>query len=212
MKIHTSGKTILANGIVHARIALPEGMDVILHVTRVLPDVLIFDGPLSTASTAVTPITTSSGNPKMPDDDVPPAPPLPSPLPPHAFARVRPNTWLTAVSEPTAPRPDWNERGHTTLYISAWFADVPLEVLSGREREFRSFVGKVIFGPSEGAVAGVQGVAAAGARVEGFPIGEDKDEGDNDDESAGHGDEDGGLVLTGLPFQGTVRIGRKGLR
>ncbi|KAI0249311.1 hypothetical protein BJV78DRAFT_1228678 [Lactifluus subvellereus] len=44
MKIHASGTTILANGAVHARIAIPEGIDVTLYVRWVLPDVLIFDG------------------------------------------------------------------------------------------------------------------------------------------------------------------------
>jgi hypothetical protein len=213
MKIHASGTTILGNGVVRARVALPEGVDMNLFVSRVLPDVLIFDGPLPTASTLAPTITTSKGsNPKMlddnDDDDAPPAPPLPSPLPRHAFARVRPNTWLTAVGVPTAPRRDWNERGRTTLYLTAWFADVPLEVLPGREREFRSFIGKVIFGPGGGAVAGVQGVAAVGVRVEGLPTGEGESGGD---EAAGRGIY-GELVLTGLPFQGSVRVGRNGRR
>ena len=125
------------------------------------------------------------------------------------------------MSAPTAPRRDWNEQGSTTLRITAWFSDVPLEVLPGREREFRSFVGKVIFGPEEGAVAGVQGVAAVGVRVDGLSIGQKSNaDGDRDgDGGLGVGgkveDEDEGvnrtgIVLTGLPFQGSVRVGRKG--
>lgn len=209
MKISASGTTILASGVVHARIALPEGMDVTLLIDRILPDVLIFDGPLPSASSTVSPLlttrttisskTTTKNNDD--DEDVPPAPPLPSPLPQRAFARVRPDTWLSARSSPTAPRRDWNEWGNTTLRVSAWFADVPLEVLPGREREFRSFVSKVIFGPSEGAVAGVQGIAAVCVQVDGLSIGQ-PEEGDG---AAGSGD----MVLMGLPLQGSVRIGRK---
>jgi len=222
MKIRASGAAVVASGIVHGRIALPEGMDVTLIINRILPDVLIFDGPVSMASptahppsmirtTRVTKSMTKKGRGGDDDDDVPPAPPLPSPLPPRAFARVRPSTWLPTVSAPTSPRRDWNERGNTTLLVSAWFVDVPLEVLPGREREFRNFVTKVIFGPSEGAVAGMQGVAAVCVRVDGLPIGQ-PEEGDGD----GDGDSDGevevgggGMVLMGLPFHGSVRIGRK---
>ena len=36
----------------------------------------------------------------------------------------------------------------TALRPPAWLADVSLEVLPGREREFRIFVGKVNIGPS----------------------------------------------------------------
>jgi hypothetical protein len=219
MKIHTSGTTIVANGIVHGRIALPEGMDVTLFINRILPDALIFDGPLDTASLPAHPHATTRTT-TIPtkhkdkhghgggddNDDVPPAPPLPSPLPPRAFARVRPDTWLPAISTPTKPRREWNERGSTTLLVSAWFADVPLEVLPGRDREFRSFVTKVIFGPSEGAVAGVQGVAAVTVQVDGLPIGQPED-GEGDGEVGKGG---GGMVLMGLPFQGSVRVGRKG--
>ncbi|KAH9974491.1 hypothetical protein BGW80DRAFT_1559977 [Lactifluus volemus] len=224
MKIHASGTTILANGIVHARLAFPKGMEVMVHVNRVLPDVLVFDGPLPTVSTAEPTVTTSSmtehdsfemsskgdDDDDDDDDDVPPARPLPSPLPPHAFARIRPHTWATAMSSPTEPRRDWNEHGHTTLHISAWFSDVPLEVLPGRDREFRSFVGKVIFGRGDGAVAGVQGVAAVGVRVEGLSIGDDEAQIIGGDGAAKR-NVGGGLVLTDLPFQGSVRVGRKGL-
>jgi hypothetical protein len=207
MKVHPSGTTILASGVVHARLALPEGMDITLFLSRVLPDALIFDGPLPVEPEPASrfprrPLRPhpNRDDPDDPDDDAPPpAPPLPSPLPPHAFARVRPSDWLAALTAPTEPRPDWGEHGITTLLVSARFVDVPLEVLPGREREFRTFVAKVIWGAGEGAVAGVQGVVAVGVRVEGLPIDlRDGDEGDG-----------GGMVLTGLPFQGTVTIGKK---
>jgi hypothetical protein len=67
-----------------------------------------------------------------------------------------------------------------THRLSAWFAEVPLEVLPGHESEFRSLV---IFGRGEDGVAGVRCVAVVGVRVEGLPIGE----GDGDDEGTGHG-------------------------
>jgi hypothetical protein len=51
MKVHFSGTTILASGIVHARLALPEGMDITIAPSRVLPDTLIFDGQPDPAST-----------------------------------------------------------------------------------------------------------------------------------------------------------------
>ncbi|KAI0251492.1 hypothetical protein BJV78DRAFT_1154298 [Lactifluus subvellereus] len=71
--------------------------------------------------------------------------------------------------------------------------------------------GKVVFGRGSGAVAGVRGVAAVGVRVEGLPIGEGEGgDDDGDDEGTGRG-VDGGLVLTGLPSQWSVRVGRKGL-
>ena len=217
MKIRPSGTTILANGVVKARIALPEGMDATLDINRILPDALIFDGALPTGTPQESPVSstpTKTMTGADDDDDVPPAPPLPSPLPPRAFARVRPASWLSAVTMRTPPRRDWNERGNTTLLLSAWFVDVPLEVLPGRERQFRSFVGKVIFHPRDGALAGVRGVAAVNARIDGLMLEKDQDR----RETVGDGDEAeeidsvrkrGGLVLEGLPFQGSVRVGRK---
>ena len=206
MKVHPSGTTILANGIVHARLALPEGMDVTISPSRVLPDTLIFDGQPDSTSMFPPPQLLLNAHRDDPDDggddDVPPPAPLPNPLPPRAFARVRPSGWLAALSAPTAPRRDWGEHGSTTLLVSAPFTNVPLEVLPGREREFRNFVAKVIWGAGGGAVAGVQGVAAVSVRVEGLPI--DPDEGDGDDGGLG-----GAMVLRGLPFQGSVRIGKK---
>lgn len=230
MKIRASGTTILASGTVHARIALPEGMDLTLLINHLHPDALIYDGPLSTTASLPLTRTTSIAARDMTnhhpvvaavgddEDDVPPAPPLPSPLPPRAFARVRPNAWLHTMSAPTSPRRDWNERGNTTLSITAWFSDVPFEVLPGREREFRNFVAKVIFGPGDGAVAGIDGVAAVGVRIDGLSIGQEPDGDGNGDGVVAGGrraedkDASGGIVLTGLPFQGSVRVGRKGTR
>ena len=54
---------------------------------------------------------------------------------------------------------------------------------------------KVIFG-TQGALAGVQGVAAVAVRVNGLPF------------ANGH---DGEMELTGLPFEGSVRIGKKSM-
>ena len=234
MKIRASGTTILASGTVHARIALPEGMDVTVLINRLHPDTLIYDGPLSitaspspasltvTRATSITAQDITKHHPAVAgadgdeDHDVPPAPPLPSPLPPRAFARVRPTTWLPTMSAPTSPRRDWNERGNTTLSITAWFSDVPFEVLPGRDREFRNFVAKVIFGPGDGAVAGIDGVAAVGVRVDGLSIGQEPaDDGDGIVPGGRRQaeDEDGsgaGMVLKGLPFQGSVKVGRKG--
>ncbi len=55
------------------------------------------------------------------------------------------------------------------------------------------FLSQVIFG-SQGAMAGVQGVAAVSVRVEGLPFGDERD---------------GEMELDGLPFQGNVRIGKR---
>jgi hypothetical protein len=202
MKVHLSGTTILASGIVHARLALPEGMDITIAPSRVLPDTLIFDGQPDPASTfppqpPLRLLNTDRNNnydEEDGEDDAPSPAPLPDPLPPRAFARVRPSGWLAAMTAPTAPRSDWGEHGSTTLSVSAGFADVPLEMLPGREREFRSFVAKVIWGAGGGADAGVQGDVAVSVRVEGLPI---------------EGGDGGAMVLTGLPFQGSVRIGKK---
>ena len=80
-----------------------------------------------------------------------------------------------------------------TVAVEARIEDVPLEVLPGREREFSDFMAKVIFG-SQGALAGVQGVAAVAVRVEGLPFASRRDP---------------EVELTGLPFQGSVRIGKE---
>ena len=70
----------------------------------------------------------------------PPPPSLPTPLPPRAFAHIRPDDWLVANCTPVVG--DDPEEG-TVVDVEAKISDVPLEVLPGREKEFRGFVSKV---------------------------------------------------------------------
>ncbi|KAI0356755.1 hypothetical protein OH77DRAFT_1422952 [Trametes cingulata] len=186
MKIKPVGTGMVASGTVHALVVLPRGIEVGVNASRVFPDVLVFDGavpgPSTNDSEAEPAWSREYGTP-------PPSQPLPDPLPPRAFAHIRPDDWLPADCEP-AQSP---EGAGSTVAVSAHIVDVPLEVLAGREREFSNFVSKVIFG-TQGALAGVQGVAAVAARVNGLPF------------ANGH---DGEMELTGLPFQGSVRIGKK---
>jgi hypothetical protein len=82
-------------------------------------------------------------------------------------------------------------------------------VLPGRDREFRSLSVKFIFGRGDGAVAGMQGVAAVGVRVEGLSIGDDEAQivGGLGGDGAAKENVGGGLALTDLRFQGSVREG-----
>jgi hypothetical protein len=132
-----------------------------------------------------------------------PKPPLPTPLPPRAFARIRPEDWLDASS---VPLPDIIDSAAASdepvppaayqYLVSSRFADIPLEVLPGREELLRKFVTKVVFG-GQGAVAGVKGVAGVAAVVEGVKLG-------------GDGDEETEVELRDIPVQGMFRVGKKG--
>ena len=117
------GTPFLASGTVAARVVLPKGIDIDLNVSRLLPDVLIFDG-------------------EVPDSDpgtVPPPTPLPDPLPEHAFGHIRPDEWLPASCKTEIP----GEGEGSVFAVTANIVDVPLEVLPGREKEFSDFVSKV---------------------------------------------------------------------
>ncbi|KAF8868634.1 hypothetical protein BD779DRAFT_1593762 [Infundibulicybe gibba] len=160
------GTTFLASGTIFARVVLPPGIELNLNVSRVFPDVLVFDGE------------PSSG--------------LPDPLPERAFGHIKPDDWLDAVSVVGEP-----EEGQGTVYdVTAEVVDIPLEVLPGRHQEFRTFVSKVIFG-SGGAVAGILGTAGVAVSIDGLPL-----EGPVDSR---------GMELTGLPFRGNVRVGKRDL-
>ncbi|KAK7042569.1 hypothetical protein R3P38DRAFT_2891252 [Favolaschia claudopus] len=185
MVIKPHASSFVASGTVFARVVLPLGMDVSLHVGRVLPDVLVFDGEVpSIVDFPKTP------NPRHDDPTPAPPPPFPDPLPEHAFGHIRPDDWLVSQSTPVP-----SEDGEGAAFaVTAKIVDVPLEVLPGRQKEFRNFVSKVIFG-SDGAVAGIMGVAGVAVDVVGLPI----------------PTENGEMELHGLPFQGKVPVGKKSL-
>ncbi|KAI0672036.1 hypothetical protein C8Q78DRAFT_971601 [Trametes maxima] len=185
MKIKPVGTSMVASGTVHALVVLPQGIEVGINASRVFPDVLVYDGPVPT------PGDNESTETTMWMQGPPPTQPLPDPSPPRAFAHIVPEDWLPADCVPA----EGPEGSGSTVAVTARIDDVPLKVLPGREREFSDFVSKVVFG-SNGAVAGVQGVAAVAVRINGLPF------------ANGH---DGEMELTGLPFQGSVRIGKKGV-
>lgn len=141
MKIRAMGTVFLASGIIQGRIVLPKGMNISLNVSYVFPDVLVFDGEVPSVPEPdyVEAQYMEHKGHHGPAPDLPEEPPLPDPLPDRAFAHIRPDDWLPAVSVPTEP-----EDGVGAVYaISAKVVDVPLEVLPGRQKEFSNFVGKV---------------------------------------------------------------------
>ena len=140
-------------------------------------------------------------------------PPLPDPIPERAFARIRPDTWLAAHTTPDTPSGDEGEEGWIIINVdegeeeNGWSAtitsrvhDVPLQVLPGREAQFRNFVSKVLLSKG-GALAGVKGTSAVRAAIPGLLSGKDDEDGENGSR----------LELRGLPFEGVVRIGKKGI-
>ncbi|TFY59234.1 hypothetical protein EVJ58_g5905 [Rhodofomes roseus] len=194
MKVKPVGQGMVASGIVHARVVLPPGIEVGVDVVRVFPDLLVYDGevPESTAHERLEPEFKVFNFPLDDSDrDVPPQPPLPDPLPERAFAHIRPDDWLPALSVQGEQGPGEG----TVVNVTASIVEVPLEVLPGREREFSNFVSKVVFG-TQGALAGLQGEAAVAVHVDGLPF---------------ENGRDGEMQLTGLPFKGNVRIGKRSM-
>ncbi|CCM06180.1 uncharacterized protein FIBRA_08422 [Fibroporia radiculosa] len=193
MRIKPVGAGMVASGTILARVVLPRGIEVNVDVLRVLPDVIVYDGPVPAENEPqAVPVSHSRAVDGLDDgEDVPPAPPLPDPLPARAFAHIRPEDWLLAESKPA------ESEGGDGSAVEVWanIEDVPLDVLPGREREFSNFVTKVIFG-TQGALAGVEGVAAVAVHVQGLPF-----------ENGRNGE----MELTGLPFQGSVRVGKKSM-
>ncbi|KAF9531125.1 hypothetical protein CPB83DRAFT_809476 [Crepidotus variabilis] len=190
MKIKPMGSAFLASGTVFARVVLPKGINVGMDVFQVLPDVLIFDGEVPPT---VTPWNWPDHH--RPSHGPPPETPLPDPIPERAFGHLRPEDWLPSLSVPVDPEGD--DEG-TAYAVSAKVVDVPMQVLPGRQKEFSDFIGKVVFG-SKGATAGILGNAAVNVEIAGLPL------------KSGPGHKSGEIVLAGLPFQGSVHIGKKGL-
>ncbi|GMK56984.1 hypothetical protein CspeluHIS016_0308240 [Cutaneotrichosporon spelunceum] len=141
------GEGIEASGTVVAVVQLPPGLEgVNLNVSSILPDVLIFDG-------------SAGGHDDRPDPHNPPE---------GAFARIHPAHYLNATTarsnDPATP---------DALVVRAPFANVPLDILEGRDSIFRGFVSKVIF--KGGANAGIGGVVDVQADLD---VGDDIEIGD----------------------------------
>nr|CCA74516.1 hypothetical protein PIIN_08468 [Serendipita indica DSM 11827] len=248
------GGGMLASGTIWAKMVLPPGFHLTINVTHVWPDVLVFDGPielppedddedhggfpvhlphlplpdLPTLPTPKVPelpwhhrLPTFPGHPSNPKDD---PPPLPTPLPARAFARIRPTDWITATTlEPCegdltarsleVDNEEWiaverptptlkecdpvDESGGWTATVTATVEKVPLQVLPGRDKEFRSFINKVLWS-RDGAVAGLRGVSGVRSKVAGLLNGR-------------QGEEEPTLELNNLPFEGNVLVGKRGL-
>jgi len=203
MSIRPSGTTFVASGIVFAKVVLPKGMNIGLEVFRVFPDVLVFDGE---APEGVP--NSSRRHDTMKKHTPPQMPSLPYPFPPRAFGRIRPDDWLPSTSvrlestnDGSSVSDDGEEETGAVYAVSAKVVDVPLQMLSGRQKEFSDFVGKVIFGSTR-AVAGIEGYVAVAVRVDGLllDVGGPK----SGKES---GEKGVTLELTGLPIHGNVRVG-----
>ena len=257
---------MLASGTIWATMVLPPGFHLTINVTHVWPDVLVFDGPielppdddghdgppvhfphfpLPDVPTLPTPrlpelpwhhrLPSFPGHPHEPNDD---PPPLPSPLPDRAFARIRPVDWIAAttleqcdehspglieledegwivVERPTPTLKQCNpvdESGGWMATVTATVEKVPLQVLPGRDKEFRSFINRVcpviasvslltfvqVLWSRDGAVAGLRGVSGVRSKVTGLLNGR-------------HGGEKPTLELNNLPFEGNVLVGKKGV-
>jgi len=215
---------------VYAKAVLPTGIRLKLDVPRIWPDVLVFDGEVPDDDPhvyaaldannegqreardrqlrieqdgvgGVDAFKNKKGGKSGEGVDIPKQP-LPSPLPARAFARIRPDDWLPSQSTPLDIIPG-EGTGASAYSVTAKVDEVPLEVLPGREHLLRSFVAKVLF-DKQGALAGVQGVAAVAASIDGLPVQDDPDDG-------GGGGEARVIELTGLPFQGSFRVGKKNM-
>ncbi|CEH17071.1 hypothetical protein CBOM_03142 [Ceraceosorus bombacis] len=113
--------------------------------------------------------------------DPEPPEPLPSPLPKHAFGRVRPHNYTEAKTyiDPTDPKKQ-------RKLLRSELKDVPITVLDGRGKEFRAYTWKLVTG--EGALTGIEGKAKAKIWNSGL----------------GH------LTLQNLPVKGAFMVGKRG--
>ncbi|KAG8898044.1 hypothetical protein FRB99_007691 [Tulasnella sp. 403] len=204
MKIYAddeTGEKLLAAGTIIAEVQLPDGLDEIkLDIVKILPDVIVFDGPPPppSATSLTSTIATVGGVTRVgtkdetgdDEDDAPfPAPPLPSPLPPRAFSRIRPRKWLNSTCTHI---PDPANVDKNITIVTAQIKDVPLDTLPGRGSVFTEFVQKVLFKGS--AIAGIRGDAAVRVFIEGLPVASGKK-----------------VELKGLPVEGQFKVTRGGM-
>jgi hypothetical protein len=138
---------ILASANVYARVVLPDGVDIDLTVKRVWIDCLVFDGPVSDDFGSNSHAFPSSFTHPVEKLDEPPVPqplPLPSPLPPRAFGRLTPRSWLNTTSSSDPIQQATSVVEGRSVYVKADVVNVPLEMLPGRQSELTRFVTKVV--------------------------------------------------------------------
>lgn len=193
MRISLRGEQILASAFVRAHIVPPSNLAALrVNATRVWPDLLVYDGPAPGVWPLDDPNAGSHSGIQYDEGYSEPDPmPLPHPLPPTAFARIRPDSWIIAHTE-INEESDTKEEG---VWVHAQVSDVPLVVLPGRDSELRGFIRKVLFNQG-GARAGVAGIAGVAARVGGLVVGSK---------------ESGELEMFGLPLRGEAWVGKKNL-
>ncbi|KAF8597548.1 hypothetical protein BDV93DRAFT_610320 [Ceratobasidium sp. AG-I] len=194
MRISLHGEQILASAFVRAHIVPPSNLAALrVNATRVWPDLLVYDGPAPGLWPLDDPAAGSHSGIQYDEGWSEPSPmPLPNPLPPTAFARIRPDAWIIAHTEVNDDEGGSKEEG---VWVHAQVSDVPLVVLPGRDSELRGFIRKVLFNPG-GARAGVAGIAGVAARVGGLVVGSK---------------ESGELEMFGLPLRGEAWVGKKNI-
>ncbi|KAJ1301328.1 hypothetical protein OPQ81_003729 [Rhizoctonia solani] len=194
MRIALRGEQIFASAFVRAHIVPPDSLLAVhINATRVWPDLLVYDGPAPQSWPFDDPNLRAYSGIEYDEHWTEPDPiPLPRPLPPNAFARIRPDSWILAHTEASD---DQRHDGNRGVWVHAQVNDVPLDVLPGRDAELRGFIRKVLFNPG-GARAGVAGISAVAARIDGLVVGSK---------------ESGELEMYGLPLRGETWVGRKSL-
>lgn len=140
MRLTERAGKMRASGVVVAEIELPPGMQsVTANVVKVLPDVLVYDGP--------------AGDEEADPDDPPP----------RAFGHILPDDFLDSTTEPSAD-PEYPYR----IVVRAPLQDVPLNVLPGRDSVLSNFVSKIVFrGGAQAGVKGTASVRVEIVGVQG---------------------------------------------
>ncbi len=188
LKIHPhpfEHEKLLADGTVTGVVDLPGQLaSVDVMITDLWPDIIVYNGKppsMRHGKGDDDDDEDSSLIGKRDDGEPEPAPPLPDPLPKHAFGRVRPHDFTNASTyvDPADPA------GQRKL-LKCELKNVPFEVLPGRGQDFRSFSWKILTG--EGVLAGIEGSARAKIWNSGL----------------------GKLELRNLPVSGAFVVGKRG--
>ncbi|GAA5825481.1 hypothetical protein JCM11251_007004 [Rhodosporidiobolus azoricus] len=203
---------LLASGRVVGEVVLPDVAKTLengIDAREIWPDVIVYDGELPAHSEGVAAskgmrvtleedderderwalpsaggqiaFSSTSHEGSGDTDDAPSYPP--SPLPPNAFARMRPSSSMPA----TTTHYPANSTHPAQTIVSAAFVDAPLYLLPGRGDVLRRFVGKIVFGGK--ARASMGGRTSVRVRVDGF----------------------GEVELVEIPIEAAFNVGRGGV-